>query len=580
MANDRIITLRVHEIYTSTESGAVSTINLAAQSANLCVPAPTDSQADTIRVYRRGGSLPESWFQSGPDFPISSLSAGGCGAGKYLITDNVPDDQLGKELELDNDVPVTSLNGQTVPLPFIWGPFLGRVLGCGDAQRSDAVYFSKSGNADQWGSANWVTVSNPSEPMQNGCVYNTRCFAFSTERLYELVSGLQTGVTFSPFPTPCAHGLISPWGLCSYDAIYFVSKDGIYVTTGGAEESIVENWIKPLFPTKDGPGVSVNGYEAVDLSARSSIRLTPHNDEIYFTYAGATTGTLQTLVWDVRKKRWRAAAYTPSIPTFYSEPGTASTLLLGGNDNELFQSTIGQDDDSAITVHVVTGSYDQGLPLNEKEYGNVIFDLDPGGATNALPVTITPIVNGGLQPQSAITVTGSGRQQVPLSLSDVYAFNLEFDIAFTRTSTINPILYQFDILWREEPVSVKHFEVRPTDHGIAGWQHVRDMYVELRSTSDVTLTLTLDGTTTQTYTIPSTAGKRLKQYLPMHSNKFKLLAYSFDAANEFRLYQIGSEARVKQWVAPLGYVVRKPFGADSTLTTAALEAQALRGGNG
>lgn len=580
MATDKTISMNVYEIWTSEDAGSVVTVALTNQLANVCVAPPTDAQQDTIRLFRRGGSLTATHYKVG-DFPVSTLSQGVCSPTALQIVDNVPDNELTDPIELDNDMPISGISNTNTPLPFIWGPYARRVLGCGDSSRPDAVYFSKEGNADAWPPQNWVSVSSPSDAMMGGCVYNTRCFAFSTERMWELVPGLVAGVTFSPFPTPTLHGLISPWGLCVFDYVYFVAKDGIYRTSGGPEESIVENWIKPLFPTKDGPGRDAHGYEAVDMTAIAQIRLNYHNDEIYFTYQGVTTGNMQTLVWDTRKSRWRAADYNPELYVFYSEPGTTSSLLMGGPNGTFAQATEGQDMGNDIPVVLRTGSNDQGLPLVQKEYGSVIFDLDPGGATVLKPITITPYINGEAVAEAAITVTGSGRQQVPLTLGDVMAFNLEFEITWTRDATISPVLYQYDILYRVEPAAVTHWEARENSYGIPGYWHVRDGYIGLRSTANVTLQFTLDGVAIPSITLASTAGLRKKVYFSLPGGyKQKLLKLSVDSSASFRIYEGDVEMRAKPWINPLGYAVIRVVGAESTMATGAYTSMLLTGGQG
>jgi hypothetical protein len=578
------LSLRIYEIDTTVSVGSALVLTLTDEQAEVCVVPPTDPQQDTIRLYRRGGSLVDTWYKVG-DFIVSTLVIGGCGAGTLSIIDNVADAGLTSAVDLDNDQPVTGIEKLNAPLPVIWGQFDRRVLGCGESSRPDAVYFSKQGNADSWPPGNWVTVSSPSDPMQAGCIYNTRCFAFSFERMYELVPGLVAGVTFSPFPTPTTRGLISPWGLCTYDRVYFVSKDGIYATVGGPEESIVENDIKPIFPTKDGPGRDCHGYEAVDMSQPRMIRLSAHNDEIWFTYKGATTDTIQKLIYDIRKKRWRAATYTPEMLCEYSEPGVPSSLLHAGADGSVYQSAVGTDNGLAIPVITRTGAYDQGLPLSQKEYGSVVFDLDPGGADDANPVTITPYINGEAHAEAALTVTGSGRMQVPLSLDDLMAYNLEFEVAWSRTDVgvsgqaVSPTLYQFDILWRPEPTQLTHWEARENSYGMAGYAHLRDGYIGIRCTSDLTLKLYGDGSATpfDTITIPSTAGRRRKTFFAAKANKWKLLRITLDSPDgtPFRTYETDVEFRIKQWLNPLGYHIVRMLGGESQFVSGAYASQIM-----
>lgn len=549
-------------------SGTPTTVAPVNQSVNVCVTAPTLPEHLYIRLYRRGGSLPDAWRMVG-QFQVSTLVVGGCGAGSLEINDNVSDTTLSAEpiLQLDNDQPVTSVTALDVPLKYIWGPvgIEARLCGVGDPNRPEAVYFSKPGNADAWPPQNFVLVSSAGTPMQAGCVWNTRNFGFSRERIYELIEGL-TSATFTPFETPSSRGLYSPWTLAvAQGGMYFMSKDGIYVSTGGVEESIVENDIKPIFPTYDTPGQDVNGYEAVDMSAPELMRLVYHNGELWYVYRGLTSQEQKLLIYDIAKKRWRAADYDDAILALHSEGNTISSLLVGSIAGVLSQTGGSDDDGNAIHVHVRTGAFDQNETLNMKEYGNVIIDIDPGGATVGSPVTITPYVNGDAQAEAALTVTGTGRQQVALDLSDFYAYNVSFDITWDRTSAINPILYQFDILYRVEPAALTHWETRGSAMGQPGYLHIRDLFVPIRSNADVTLIVYADEVPL-TYTIPSTAGEQLKVHIPLMASKGKLYRFvldSTDASKPFRIYTDNDiEARCKPWLGLLGYSIQTPFGQE------------------
>lgn len=499
------------------------------------------------------------------------------------IIDNIGDAVLETQpiLELDNDQPVTSISTLNQPLPFIWGPvgLEARLLGVGDPNRPECVYFSKPGNPDAWPPENFLEVSDPGTPMVAGCTYNTRVYAFSRERVYELVEGVVPTAVFAPFPTPSAHGLFTPWGLAIGPAIYFVAKDGIYETTGGQENSIVENDIKPIFPTYDTPGQAVETYDAVDMTQPDLIRLTYYNSELYFVYQGVNSGTLQLLIYDILKKRWRGAAYATYASVPYAEPNTTSSLLLGMQTGSLYENGGNQDPgpsgQTAISCSLRTGAHDQGMPLNQKQYGNVIFDLDPGGASLTSPVTITPLINGETASEAALVVTGTGRQQIPLDLSDYFAFNTEFQITWQGTpiaggNVVAPVLYQYDILYFLEPVSVTHWQSQPTSFEFPGFVHLRDGYIAIRSNVDVTLTMTIDtgaAQVVQTYTIPSTSGARRKVYVQFDANKgllYQLALDSVDGIGQFRVYESDLELRVKPWLGVLGYSIQRTLGGEAS----------------
>lgn len=561
VAGDMSVELRVYDIRVENllASGSASLLSLTNQQGVVCVDSPDDTQVTHIGLYRRGGSI--TTFRKVGEFPISELGAGACGAGYLSITDNIADSALGDLLEDDNDEPIYSVETKARPLPLLWGPFDERLLGCGDPDRPESVYFCKRGNADAWPSENWVAVSPPGTKIMNGCVYNNRTFAFSGERLFELVPNIVQGITFSPYPTPCARGLISPWGMCVADAIYFVAKDGVYRTTGGQEEPIDAD-IKPLFPTRDADGEDVNGYEAIDMTQAQRIRLVPNNGEIWMFYVG-TSGGRECLIYDTTNKRWRAADWTPDIAVVYSEEGTVSNVLAGSTDGKLYETASGVVDNAQdIAVNFRTPAFSQNAPQNLKEYGNVIIDIDPGGADSNNPVTVTPYINGAQTAQSAITITGSGRQTVPLDLSDVEAFNLALDFAWTRTSSIDPKVYGFDFLYRLQPAKVKHWQADSTSFGLPGYMHIRDCYVGLISSATVTMTVLIDGVTTLSLSIASTGGVHKKVYVPFPSNKGLVYEFSLDSASEFRLYESDMEFRVKPFLGVMGYQIVRPVGQE------------------
>lgn len=561
-------------------AGQPGLLNLVGQKANLCVGTPTDPQETAIRLYRRGGTLPNNYFQVG-QYPISSLVQGPCGAGLLQVVDNVPDSQvqLGPIAPIDNFMPVSSVQATNFPLPVIFGPYDERVLGCGDPARPESVYFSIRGNADIWPAENWVVVANPGEQMMNGIVYSLRCFAFSRERLFILLPNIIAGVTFTPSETACRRGLKGRWALAAGEqGVYFVAKDGVYRTQGGPEQSVIDDSIRPLFPVREGTvGTPTNGYDAVDTSDENGLRLVFHNSEIWFFYTGLTTQTRQLLIYDERRSRWRAGTYADSLNIVYSEPNTSSSLLFGATDGDLYQVGGGVDGENSVPIPVNfrTGALDQGRPLNLKQYQHVVLDIDPGGATVGSPVVVTPLINGETVVEAAINVSGSGRQRVDLPLNqsgiEIYGYNIEFDFAWNGTNAIRPVAYQYEILYRHEPAELLHWELSPSSFGMEGFLHVRDIYVMLRSAASVTLTVFADDIASPLIAavLPATSGLKDKLYVQLPPNKAKLYSFTLDSSQPFRIYADESEVRIKQLLTKLGYQnvpvlgreqVGRPFG--------------------
>jgi hypothetical protein len=146
---------------------------------------------------------------------------------------------------------------------------------------------------------------------------------------------------------------------------------------------------------------------------------------------------------------------------------------------------------------------------------------------------------------------------------------------------VAPVLYQYDILWRAEPTQLTHWECRENSYGLAGYGHIRDGYIEIRCTSNLLLKFYGDGVIISSITIPSTSGLRRKVYFALPANKWKLLKVTLDSTTTapFRVYQEGFEARIKQWLTPLGYRNIPLLGAESQFVQSSYASQILAGGD-
>ena len=123
-------------------------------------------------------------------------------------------------------------------------------------------------------------------------------------------------------------------------------------------------------------------------------------------------------------------------------------------------------------------------------------------------------------------------------------------------------------IWEPLPELVTYYETQGTTHDLSGYQFLKDGYISLISTADVTLTINVDGTNF-VYTIPSTGGAYLKNYILFGINgatgqtlKGKLFSYILESNEPFRLFQKDCEIRTHEWSSG-GYVVRQPFGETS-----------------
>lgn len=554
-------------LFNYTEATAAST-TAPNKTITITIPTETVDAATThVRVYRYGGTL-SAWNR------ISNDSATYAYTGTTInFTDSVSDLSIASSTLLDDisDKPFsitqtnsTVLSGQA--LPYLFGPYLGYILAVGDSYNPGFLYWMNKYTPDSQNPANNIEVTSPQDPLQNGFIFDGKPFVFSKEALYAVYPGISTDETFTPSKTACGKGLWSPHAFCVGPQIYFLSNDGIYATSGGLEQALTGDDLRPLFdPDLDSSITTINGMGVIDYTATSYMFMAYYKNEVYFQYLGMDSNS-HCLVYDVRYHRWRhfkGGLDGVNIRCMYAEEQTTANLIFGGNDGELYQDSGANDGGVAIAPSVTTGLITLGAPLIHKEFGALVVDLDPKAAT----VTVncykdrgaTLIDNGsGYTGQSSAAT----RTRLFISLADTFSEDLQINWSWS-SSAVAPVLYGYELFYRPDVPQMSRWSLTGTDHGILGWQILRSGYFMLRSDGTVILAITYDTNTgsVYSYTIPTTSGSKVKVFVPFDPLKGKSWSYSLalGTATYFRFYPEESEVHVKPWVSSFGYKSVNPF---------------------
>lgn len=514
--------------------------------ANVHVVASLDPQVDTIRLYRRGGTIPKSWrlTKSGPNQTAT------------IRDENTDEDiALSPELSEENDVPFTTVNTDGTllfgkALPYAAGPFLGKyVLAVGDQKRPGFFYWTNAGAPDGASSANNVQVTAPNEPLLGVAIHNGVPFVMSRDNFYGMEFG-QQGITFRGSKTAVGRGLSAPFAFAVGPEIYFLSQDGIYATDGTQPATTITNEaIRPIFQ-----GLPASNFFPVDYTQESDLRMYYVGQELHFTYLD-TTAVRRHLIWNSVYDRWRSTSSESPVTIAYGDENqNRIRIFYGTSDGKVMEETGTLDDSAVIPVSTRTGSIDLDDPGTVKEWGNVLLDADPAGGT----ITLTPYLDAETSSLPPILITGNGRQKFARTLSDTYTHSIAFDLSWSQAAAT---IYQFTVLYRPDGESVRHWEFPPTSHGLEGWQHLRDGYITVRSNAELIFTIEVDGTTfTPTFrTSSNTGGAKRKLYFDMPPTKGKLFHYQIDSSEDFRLYGQDCEIRTKPWNTSLGYQLVSPF---------------------
>jgi len=394
-------------------------------------PAAHGDAAIRQRVYRRGGSLYDDWYfvgentSDGAVFTDTEHDFGIVGAGTLPIDHYQP-------------IPTVDAAGNTVlnqPLPAIWGPLEGMIVGCGDPHRPGHLYFSHAHQPEHWSAAGNVEVCAPSEALMHGGVAANQGFVFSRARLYALYPNLSGGEGITATPTRCTRGLLGRWAFCvgPGGVIYFVAEDGIFVTGGGPEEWLSEA-INPLFY-----GTAVNGYEPIDKTQAHLLRLTVWENALYFLYQD-TEGDRQVLVYSILNKFWRHYHFGRALACVQGED--EPLLLLGGDGTGASYTHSGlSDDGTAIDCVIRTGSA-SGAIREEKLFGDLFLDCDPAGVDLTLQVFLNEEAHANVEELVATETAGRQRFIVhAFGAAPQKAHSIAVELRWSSDEG-RPILYQ------------------------------------------------------------------------------------------------------------------------------------------
>lgn len=531
------------ESNTSTTQAEASWLDALRRGITVDPPAYGDA-AVRQKFYRRGGTLVDDWRYVG-----MNSSDGG------TFTDTLSDTELLSEETVPTDyfqaVPSVNASGAAVlakPVPYVWGPLQGLVFAAGDPNRPGAVYYPYPNAVDHWSANGYANVASSSESIIGGFILGSQAFAWGTRRLYALNVNLSDSQVVTSTITNCTRAPIAPWAHVTSGGVnWFVASDGVYFTNGGQEQSITNDWVRPLFQ-----GLSANGLAPVDYTQTTKLRLAVYQNELHFFYAD-TNGVRQSLVFHLLDGLWRHAAYAHAPNMAYADITTGTgRFLFGGvsGAGDVYGST--SDKGSAISVHLRTPASNEGYPKSLKRYSDFTMDID----RNGVDVTVIPYLNYDQSVDSAFTMsTGSGRQPYVHAFTPepVLSPTLSLDVQWS-TAAAPPVIYSATTTFEVEPPTITRWSSLPTDHGLPKWHLSTSLYLTLRSNASVTLSVTAYGQSGETlnatnYVLASTAGQKSKLYAPFVATKGVQYAYQLSSTEPFVLYPDSITATIQPWGA-------------------------------
>lgn len=255
--------------------------------------------------------------------------------------------------DVEYEIPEPILAAQ--PIPFLWGPSdnIPFSCGCGDPLRPGTMYWCAGNNLDAAPDTNQQDLTDPSEPLQNGCYSGGKGFVATILRAIAVVPNFfnaqatatgTIGSTWSVRSTGIDRGLFIPRCLAVEGSgkIFFRVDDGIhYSPNGGASKSITDETLYPLFPHEGSTPVSVvrNGITIYppDDTLPELQQFSQNNGYMYYDHQG-TDGNPHTWTFDIGAMAWIWDITTPAASTHASDEGeSVQGCLVGCEDGTIRQ---------------------------------------------------------------------------------------------------------------------------------------------------------------------------------------------------------------------------------------------------
>jgi hypothetical protein len=366
------------------------------------------------------------------------------------------------------ELPRPVLAGQPLPILIGGNWDQNRLIGLGDPNDPSAYYLTRRGNFDA--TYELLRFEIPGAILQNGCMYNGSPYLWSTEHMYRIDdAGVDAfgNPLFRAVIVPGARGLIARWACCAADRMFWLDREGICASDGGAPEILTDDDLYPLFPHSgtSTQGVAVNGINPPNLALAQepNLRLSQGADRLRFLYIDSG-GSRRELEYRMRPgdapNGWFPHQYTPGIACAYYEEGPGKhSWLMGGADTttaNLYQLVETQSDGGSAIVWAALPQYENvGDPRKRKRWGDYTTEVDRDSST----VNVTPQFDNGATALTLVaytTLTGRAIRIGDLNSSGVVAGSgvlaTNMSLLFGGSvTTQRPKLYTWEPTWIDRP---------------------------------------------------------------------------------------------------------------------------------
>lgn len=401
----------------------------------------------------------------------------------------------------------------------IWGPWgTGQtgafIFGCGNQMAPGTLFWCNGNDPDSSDTYNSLQVTDPSEPLMNGCMYQGNSYVWSTERMFEIVPSLTVSGQFVVNEIPGGRGIWMEYSLTVQSnsiadlSITWRGKDGIYDYSAGAGlRSLTADDMYPFFPHDNEVGTppstlfpflpaSSEPVPAPDDAQSSFQRLTWFDGYLFYDFLGNSNSANQswTLVYDSRVNGWicldRYASLNLEICRGIE---IAANNLKIGIGNVLYDYTGTSDAGTAIPCRVVTRADDYGDGRAQKQLGDLMIDVNPGGSTVAANL-LTAYHNTSTALSNIAGTTRTQAIEDFVSGGGLYSITAGLDITWNASAAGTATLYQYQLAYLVKPEFTVARATDWDDDGYEGAKFFQGLIIQFNTAgATVQLTVQSDG---------------------------------------------------------------------------------------
>jgi len=206
-----------------------------------------------------------------------------------------------------------------------------------------------------------------------------------------------------------------------------------------------------------------------------------------------------------------------------------------------------------IAINLQTPYLNQSAGELQKNYVELQLDINTGGQN----VTVTLLFNDGQSSLSLGTVNTSVRQKVNLPINSgngQQAYKISLQITGNVSASI--FAYQAAIRWLPLAMTRKSFDSYALKLGTDESKILKQIYLEITSTSTITFNVYYDSSATAgyTFTVPSTGGIRQSLRFRLPAISFRIVRFIATSTADWQLWT-DSKLEFKPLCSGKGYSV-------------------------